>query len=92
MQKKGLKILRKQLQLDAWKSKIQDWFQSTEEHYGERRGMQWLNDEGNPIDDSEERVIDLVENASDYDQDFCEMDKNVVQKLKTLQQSRSNRR
>ena len=57
----------------------------------------WLDDEGNPIDDSdsEERVVDLLENASDYNQDFselCEMLKNMVQRLKTSVQSQSNRR
>ena len=37
----------------------------------------WLDGEGNPVD--EECVIDLLENALDYDQGFaglCEMDKN----------------
>lgn len=57
----------------------------------------WLDDEGNPIDDSgsEERVVDLLENASDYNQDFselCEMLKSMVQRLKTSVQSQSNRR
>ena len=45
----------------------------------------WLDGEGNLVD--EERVIDLLENASDYDQGFselCEIDKNVVQGLKIL--------
>ena len=44
-----------------------------------------MDGEGNPVD--EERVIDLLENASDYDQGFaglCKMDKNVVQRLKIL--------
>jgi hypothetical protein len=30
----------------------------------------WLDGEGNPVD--EERVVDLLENASDYDQGFSE--------------------
>ena len=79
--KKGLKALRKQI--DGRKSKIQadlDAQKSITES-----DEAWLDEEGNPVD--EERVIDLLENASDYDQGFaglCEMDKNVVQRLKIL--------
>ena len=79
--KKGLKALRKQN--EAWKSKIQadlDAQKSITESDEE-----WLDGEGNLVD--EELVIDLLENASDYDEGFaglCETDKNVVQRLKIL--------
>jgi hypothetical protein len=79
--KKGLKALRKQN--EARKSKIQadlDAQKSITESDEE-----WLDGEGNLVD--EERVIDLLENASDYDEGFaglCETDKNVVQRLKIL--------
>ena len=81
MLKKGLKALKKHI--NARKSKIQadlDAQKSITES-----DEAWLDGEGNPVD--EERVIDLLENASDYDQGFaglCEMDKNVVRRLKIL--------
>ena len=79
--KKGLKALRKQN--EARKSKIQadlDAQKSITESDEE-----WLDGEGNLVD--EECVIDLLENASDYDKGFaglCETDKIVVQRLKIL--------
>ena len=81
MLKKGLKALRKQN--EAQKSKIQadlDVQKSIMESDEE-----WLDGEGNLVD--EELVIDLLEDASDYDEGFtglCETDKNVVQRLKIL--------
>ena len=73
--------LRKQI--DEWKSKIQADLNAQKSI--SERDEAWLDGDGNPVD--EERVIDLLENASDYDQCFselCEMDKDVVRRLKTL--------
>ena len=65
MLKKGLKALRKQN--EARKLKIQadlDAQKSITESDEE-----WLDGEGNLVD--EELVIDLLENASDYDEGFA---------------------
>ena len=77
---KGLKALRKQN--EARKSKIQadlDAQKSITESDEE-----WLDREGNLV--HEERVIDLLENASDYDEGFaglCETDKNRLSRVRS---------
>ena len=79
--KDGLNALRKQI--DARKSKIQADLEAKKSITESDKA--WLDGEGNPVD--EERVVNLLENVSDYDQgfsDLCEMDKNVVQRLETL--------
>ena len=79
--KKGLNILREQTR--ERKTKLNADLQAKKKLSEEDE--QWLDGEGNLVD--EERIVDLLERASDYKESLAQLDSNdkhVVQKLQDL--------
>ena len=68
--KKGLNILRKQTH--EHKTKLQADLQAKKKL--SEQDEQWLDGEGNLVD--EERVVDLLKRASNYDRGLTQLDSN----------------
>jgi len=85
--KKGLNILKEQTH--KRKTKLKADLQVKKKLSEEDE--QWLDGEGNLMD--EERVVDLLERASDYERSLAQLDskdKSVIQKLHDLANASSN--
>lgn len=83
---KGLTILKKGF--EKFKKKINDRKKQLEKQLGENKPIslsdeEWLDNEANLVDET--RIIETLENASDYERGVDRLDekgKEIVQKLK----------